>query len=377
MNNQNCLIIAGEKSGEEHCLSFLPELQKLCPNATFWGVGGDEMKKVGFEIRYHLNDFSSWGVSEVISKIPFYIKALGEIEKEVELRQTKMAILIDFQDFNLRLAKRLKKKGVKVMYYVAPQAWAWKAYRAQVLEKTVHSLFTIIPFEKEWFEKRGVSRVKSIAHPLMTHFVDELKDHNKEKYDFKRPFRLLLLPGSRNFEVKNLLPLYIEAVKLLSEENYKFELGIVKSPSVKNELFNQIKKYAPVEFSNENLSSALKWADFSFAASGTVTLACALFQVPTIICYKSSLLNEYIFRTFLSYNGPIGLANIVHEQYIFPELVQEEASEYNIVRELKKWMFDKENYRNTVDTLSNTKEMLKGEIPDVSSYFANILEERK
>ena len=125
--SENVLIIAGEKSGEEHALTFLEGLKVQHPEIKFWGVGGDELAAQGMELKYHLRDFSSWGFSEVIKKLPFYIKALKNIEQEALKRKTKTAILIDFQDFNLRLAKRLKKQGVNVLYYVAPQAWAWKA----------------------------------------------------------------------------------------------------------------------------------------------------------------------------------------------------------------------------------------------------------
>jgi lipid-A-disaccharide synthase len=128
MKKQSCLIIAGEKSGEEHALSFLNELKRASPDTEFFGVGGDEMKQAGVELLYHLNDFSSWGYSEVITKIPFYFKAMNTIVDEVKKRGTKTAILIDFQSFNLKLAGKLKEIGVEVLYYVAPQACAWIEY---------------------------------------------------------------------------------------------------------------------------------------------------------------------------------------------------------------------------------------------------------
>ena len=145
MVDSSCLIIAGEKSGEEHAMSFLPTLMESSPGMKFFGVGGDEMSSLGVENLYHLKDFSSWGFSEVIGKIPFYFKALNQIVEEVKKRKCKFAILIDFQDFNLRLAKKLNREGVRVFYYVAPQAWAWKAWRAKALEENVDTLFTIIP----------------------------------------------------------------------------------------------------------------------------------------------------------------------------------------------------------------------------------------
>ena len=127
---------------------FFKELKDSLPNVHFFGVGGDELKSLSMELIFHLNDFSSWGASEVLTKLPFYFKAADKLLSEIEMRQCKVAILIDFQDFNFRLAKKLKKRGVDVLYYVAPQAWAWRSGRGRVLGQIVHTLFTIIPLIK-------------------------------------------------------------------------------------------------------------------------------------------------------------------------------------------------------------------------------------
>lgn len=370
----NCLIIAGEKSGEEHALSFFKSLKSVAPNCQFWGVGGDELANEGMELIYHLKDFSSWGYSEVIGKIPFYFKALNHIDELVDKRNCKVAILIDFQDFNQRLAKRLKKKGVKVLYYVAPQAWAWKAYRAQVLEKTVHSLFTIIPFEKKWFEDRGVTRVHSVAHPLWLTYQSELVgDIVKRKYaEVKKETRILLLPGSRNFEVRHLLPKFIETVKQLKESR-NIKVGIVRSSNVNDNLLAPYMNVVDEVWENEELSKALKWADVSMAASGTVTLATALFGVPTIVAYQSSLLNEFIFYTFLSYSGFISLANIVHEKEVFPELLQERVSVFNLKNELCHILDNENVYSERIKTLAQTKNLISGGDFNAGEYMGKII----
>jgi lipid-A-disaccharide synthase len=358
---KNCLIIAGEKSGEEHALSFIRSMKSVSPDCHFWGVGGDELEREGMELIYHLKEFSSWGFSEVIGKIPLYFKALKKIESLVNTKKCKVAILIDFQDFNLRLAKKLKKNGVKVLYYVAPQAWAWKAYRAKVLEGCVHSLFTIIPFEKKWFQSRGVTRVHSVAHPLWLKEV-------------KAKARLLLLPGSRNFEVKHLLPSFIKAKKELEKE-FKLEVGLVSSSNVKKELIEPYLREIDKVWKNEDLADALKWADCSIAASGTVTLATALFNVPTVVAYKGSLLNEFIYYTFLSYEGFISLANIVHEKEVFSELTQDRASEYNMATELKKIISNENIYNDKIKTLLKTKDLISGGDFDAGEYMGKVIEE--
>ncbi|MDH5580282.1 MAG: lipid-A-disaccharide synthase, partial [Bdellovibrionales bacterium] len=330
MNESNCLIIAGEKSGEQHCLSFYDELRSLCPQTHFWGVGGDDLKDKGMEILYHLKDFSSWGISEVIGKIPFYMKALKDIELQCLKRKTKVAILIDFQDFNLRLAKKLNKHGVKVLYYVAPQAWAWKAHRAQVLEETVHSLFTIIPFERDWFEKRGVNKVISVNHPLLkTH--EKVLYKNRQRCSLQEKINLLILPGSRNFEVRHLLPIFIKTLKLLKKK-YNVTSYLVQSPNVNKHLYSPYEKEVDYIHPHSELEEVMEYSNLALAASGTITLSTALMEIPTIVCYQGSLLNEFVYQTFIDYKGPISLANIVHQELVFPELLQERVNSFNLFK---------------------------------------------
>ena len=368
---KSCLVIAGEKSGEEHALSFFHQLKKESPDTSFFGVGGNELKDQGLELLYHLNDFSSWGYSEVFAKIPFYINAMDVILTEVEKRGTKVAILIDFQSFNLKLAGKLKEKGVEVLYYVAPQAWAWKEYRVKKLAHSVHTLFTIIPFEKNWFSERGVNKVISIDHPLLTTYQKELEHY--QSHQFGKTINLLLLPGSRHFEVEKLLPEFIDAYLELNKK-LKISLSIVKSSSVSRELFTPYEKHFDTVYSNEELVIALKSADFAFAASGTVTLTCALFEVPTVVCYKTSLINQFIFETFVKYNWFISLANIIHNCSVFPELLQDSASSYNIVSEFQKWYYNHKKYQEIKNALKETKRLVKGEKINVAHYMSEVLE---
>ncbi|MBC7429096.1 MAG: lipid-A-disaccharide synthase [Bacteriovorax sp.] len=372
MANKSCLIIAGEKSGEEHTLSFFNDLKKASPGTIFFGVGGDELKKEGLELLYHLNDFSSWGYSEVIAKIPFYKKAMDRIVEEVISRNCKTAILVDFQSFNLKLAGKLKEIGVEVLYYVAPQAWAWKAYRVKKLARSVHTLFTIIPFEKKWFNDRGVSKVISVDHPLWTTYKDDLMAFKKE-VEVKSPVKILLLPGSRKFEVDKLLPIFIESIKELKKE-FPIRVSIVKSNSIPQALFDAYQKYFDVEYTNENLIDALKEADFALAASGTVTLTCALYEVPSVVCYKTSLLNAFIYDIIVSYRGFISLANIVQNRSVFPELLQDQVSAYNIVSYLKNWYYNKTASSELKTQLKETKTQVRGEAIDIPKYMADVID---
>lgn len=375
----NCLLIAGEKSGEEHALSFLSKIKSEVPDLEIWGVGGDELENTGMELNYHLKDFSSWGFTEVIGKIPFYFKALNFLTEKSKNKDCKVAILIDFQDFNMRLAKRLKKQGVKILYYVAPQAWAWKPWRASVLGRTVHTLFTILPFEKSWFSKRGVEKVISVAHPVWLTYQDKIKSlelgiSKKSFESMQEETKIVLLPGSRNFEIENLLPKFIEAAKELSKKrNCKFAL--VRSANVNESLYEPYLKDIDFIYENSQIEDALTWADLSMAASGTVTLTCALFEVPTVVAYQTSMMNYYIFDTFLNYSGDVSLANVVHEKRVFPECLQEFATDYNIEKALLNWMTNIEAFNQTKSDLLSTREKVMGEDSNVGLYMSNIIKE--
>lgn len=369
----SCLIITGEKSGEEHALSFFKELRFASPDTRFFGVGGEPLQAAGLELIYDLKDFSSWGYSGVITKIPFYLKAMNNILAEVDKRQCKTAILIDYQSFNLKLAGKLKERGVEVLYYVAPQAWAWKEYRVKKLSQYVHTLFTIIPFEKKWFRDRGVKKVVSIDHPLWTTYQKELSNYSSGMLDKNKPMKLLLLPGSRQFEVALLLPEFIASINEL-KKHFPLEVSIVKSSSVAEDLFTTFNHHFDKIYSNDQLVVALKNADCALAASGTVTLTCALFEVPTVVCYKTSLLNQFIFESFVNYKWFISLANIVQNRAVFPELLQDQVSSYNIVSHFKFWYYNEEEFRELKAQLKQTKNLVRGEGVDIPQYMANVID---
>lgn len=371
MYKKTCLIIAGEKSGEEHTLSFFKDLKRLSPDTSFFGVGGDELKSEGLEILYHLNDFSSWGYSEVLAKIPFYKKAMDHLVDEVQRRHCKVAIVVDFQSFNLKIAGRLKDLGVDVLYYVAPQAWAWKAYRVKKLSRAVHTLFTIIPFEKLWFKERGVQNVMGVDHPLWTTYKKELEAFKKPE-GFNSTITITLLPGSRRFEVEKLLPVFIASI-IEIKKFFPVNVAIVKSSSVPAELYEPYQEYIDQVYTNEKLVSALKKSDFALAASGTVTLTCALFEVPTIVCYKTSLLNQFIYETVVSYRGFVSLANIIQNKAVFPELLQDQVEAYNIVSYLKNWYYNKEDYSALRQQLKRTSVLVRGEAQDIPKYMAETI----
>lgn len=371
-----CLIIAGEQSGEDHAMTFFNDLKRRCDETNFFGVGGDKLRSEDVELIYHLNDFSSMGITEVLFKLPFYLRAMKRILKEVDTRNCKTAILIDFQGFNLKLAKKLTKRGIKVLYYVAPQAWAWKAYRAEAIQKYTHTLFTILPFEKEWFSNRGVQNIKAVKHPLRVEFSGQLGGlRNKSSTEIrKRKPRVLLLPGSRNTEVKLLLPIFVQAAALVKEQ-IDCEIAIVQTPSVNK--YNYIHCDSFVAYESTELLKACDWADVCIATSGTVTLATGLFSLPTVVSYRLTVINEMILRSIINYTGAVSLTNIIHNKKLFPEFLHYNADRYNIAKEIMRFLRDEKLYDETVAQLMKTKEMLEGDDFDTSEYMAQVINDKK
>jgi lipid-A-disaccharide synthase len=369
--SKSCLIIAGEKSGEEHALSFLPNLIQENPHVNFFGVGGGEFEKLNVELIYHIRDFSGIGFSEIIKKIPFYLNAMEKITQEVVSRNCKTAILIDFQGFNLKLAKKLKYLGVKVLYYVAPQAWIWKPWRTKALERNVHTLFTILPFEKEWFSKRGVTNIKSVPHPLIKKLSPHLKNiPARNPIISSKKIKVLFLPGSRNTEVASLLPIFEKLIKQLKEK-YDIESTCITVDSV-NESLYQLAKFDHL-LGNTYLENEINSSDLCVAASGTVTLMTGILQLPTVVIYKVSLISEFIFRNFVKYTGPISLPNIIIGKEVFPELTQASASAENILNQLKIWIESPKEYTHTITSLKQLSDLLAIEDINVSKYLSEVI----
>jgi lipid-A-disaccharide synthase len=275
----------------------------------------------------------------------------------------------------MRLAARLKKRGVKVLYYVAPQAWAWKAGRSAALSQNTHTLFTILPFEKDWFGSRGVKQIKSIPHPLMLTYKDQLNSIPEKPFgSWDKKLKLLLLPGSRRFEVHSLLPAFIQSVKLLKKE-MPVEVHLVKVNHLKQDIYDYYKNDIDVWYESDELTKAMNFCHISLASSGTVTLSTGLFELPTIVCYKASLLNEFIFYNLIKYSGPISLTNIVHNQMVFPELTQSGVDPAKIASIIRTWTSNENLYNGIKSTLKDTKKLLSGEDLSIPHYMARVIHE--
>lgn len=327
---QEVLVIAGEKSAEEHFVSMYGDIISSNSEIHFYGVGGNEMKSLGIDCIYDLSSFSSMGLTEPIKKLPYYFSAMNTLIEETKKRRTKFAILIDFQEFNLKMAQRLTENGIKVLYYVAPQAWAWRSGRCKKLAKYTYRLFTILPFEKKWFSDRGVKQIVECQHPVFKKFNENIPDFEKMKMSREKDPVILFLPGSRNSEVKKLLPVYYKALKKIKILLPHFKFSIVLSDSITLPLeIEKIREFNYV-YSNAQLDLALEQSSFCISASGTVNLNCAFYRVPTIVCYDANRLNYFVARELVGYKGFASLVNIISEKEVFPELLQDKCNATNL-----------------------------------------------
>jgi lipid-A-disaccharide synthase len=373
----NVLLIAGEPSGEEHAMSFLPELLKERADIKLWGVGGDLLAEKGMELCYHLKDFSTMGFSEVVGKISYYKKALNFLTNEAVKRNTRDAILIDFQDFNLRLAQRLSKKGIRVWYYVAPQAWAWRPWRAKTLSLCTYKLFTILPFEEKWFRERGVSQQVSVPHPLTKSWgqqISNLKPSPWSKRLLSEP-RLIVLPGSRRSEVGPLLPLFVETIKILKTHFPEMKVTLSRVPHLNPELYECALDVVDKWILPEELPRYLLESDAALAASGTVTMGTGLLGVPTVVAYQSGLLNEFIIRKIINYQKAVSLTNLILNKMVFPEYLQQQAHPSLMSQPIINWWRNPVEWEKIKKDLSVLTELLSQGEKSVGEMMAKEMKE--
>jgi lipid-A-disaccharide synthase len=416
------LIVVGEKSGEELVLSFFKTLwiqlkntnRKSLNSIEAWGVVGKDLEKEGVVPLLYWQDIQAWGVSGILHRLPFYWKLIKKIEKNVELRQTKVAILCDFQTFNLILAKRLKKKGVKIIYLVAPQAWVWKPWRVKHLRNAVHTLVCLLPFEVQWFQMRKFQPIFWLPHPFLKNFevfqseILQKSHHRLQAFDcWQRPkqkiqhctdFHLLWLPGSRLTEVKNFLKIACDTLMSLLDDLKNAHLKTLPFQKIicevvwsdhfcndqQADLYHFLQKHFNVYLESGHLE--WKWSDSSqisiallnshgcWATSGTVTLACSYFLVPTIVVYDLSLLNECVAEWMVPYRGPYALGNIYVGKKIFPELICHEFSLYNLRLNTYKWFEEiSPPFDSSSENMQNKKNLLPQEqiLALKDFYFSN------
>lgn len=315
------MVIAGEASGDLHGGNVLKELKSLNSEIKLIGTGGKLISELGTEVYYSVKDLAVIGFFEVAKRYSYYKGIFDAIVEKLDTEKPDAVFLVDYAGFNLKLAKEAKDRGIKVIFYIAPQVWAWKKGRIEILKKYVDELIVLFPFEVDYFKKEGM-QTHCFGHPLL----DIVKPScPKEQFDSNWRLnatkkRISLLPGSRNNEIAKHLPLLFETASCLNKKNSDLEFLIPLAPTVNEEVLEPyMQQYAlDLKTIKDDTYNCVAHSDFAVVASGTATLETAILGTPEIIYYKSSLITYLIGKYLLRINM-IGLPNIIVNEKLVPE----------------------------------------------------------
>jgi lipid-A-disaccharide synthase len=326
------MIIAGEASGDVHGARLVRAMQALSPGLEFFGVGGSVLRQAGVRIRVDNSQIAVVGISEALAKLRILLKALKVAKEDLKAIRPDLLIIIDFPDFNLRVATVARKLGIPVMYYIGPQIWAWRTGRVKKIKKVIDHMVVIFPFEAAFYEKRHVP-VTFVGHPLLDGMMSTRSGQTKG--DLSGNSMLIgLLPGSRNEEIRRLLPTMVQVADMLGDHIPGIRFAIPVASSVDRGLVEAIAEGGRTRFLilSDRLRDILDKATLLITASGTVTLEAAIAGTPMIIVYKVSNLSYWLAKLLVRVEY-IGLANLVAGKTVVPELIQHEASAEKIAHQ--------------------------------------------
>jgi lipid-A-disaccharide synthase len=338
---KNLLVVAGEDSGDMHAADVIRELKTKRPDLSVWGIGGEKLRAEGVDLLHDTREMDVLGIAEVLRRYPFFKRVFNEVLAEADRRKPEAVLLVDYPGFNLRLAKELKKRGVKVLYYICPQVWAWNRGRIPKMAKIIDRLMVIFPFEVEVFKDVDL-KVDFVGHPM----VDELREF-REKEAVPLPWngekKIALLPGSRSQEIRYILPPLLAAAQRMepSRPDVSFLVPVPERRIRQVEAVLQTANDAPRNISvlSGRAREVLKQADAAFVASGTATLEAALLGCPTVLVYRGGFLN-YLFVRALIRVPWLGIANIVSNREIMPECLQQEMTPMKLAATMDPLMND-------------------------------------
>ncbi len=322
MSGRELLIVAGEVSGDIHAGNLLRELNDLDPTITAYGVGGDRLIDAGLEAVATVDELAHMGLVEVLRELPRILRLMNSLVDEAKRRKPDLAVLVDSPDFNLRLARRLRSLGIPVVLYVSPQLWAWRRGRVHQVRELAEEVLCILPFEVPFYEEHGV-KARYVGHPLVDEIyrVGLLGAENRA-----RVRRLGLLPGSRGMEVRQLLPVMMEALALMPTEQVE-EAVLIEAPGMES-VVDEVLAGCPadsrlIRSGGEDRREALVGSALAWTASGTATLECTLLDVPMVVGYKLRALSFALARLLVKVPN-VALVNLIAGETVVPELLQKD-----------------------------------------------------
>lgn len=326
--SKSVLLIAGEVSGDMHAAGLVRAIKRRCSDMEFFGIGGDELRAAGMEIIVDARDMAVMGLAEVIKRYGFFKQVFSDMVSLACARKPDAVVLVDYPGFNLRFAEKAHKMGIKVVYYICPQVWAWRRSRIRKMARIVNRLIVIFPFEPEVFKGTGL-KVDFVGHPLVEVAEKALAEPLKDLPWNGEP-KIALLPGSRRQEVERILPSMVSAAGLLERKNSGAAF-LIASPSdeiagnVREVLSSHLDKPTRCEIVVGDTRQVLRQVRAAMVASGTATIEAALMGCPMVVVYKMSPLTYFLGRLLVKVPD-IGMVNVVAGRRLCPELIQGAAT---------------------------------------------------
>ncbi|MFZ0727693.1 MAG: lipid-A-disaccharide synthase [Desulfobacterales bacterium] len=371
-SGQPCvMVVAGEASGDQHGARLVAEMRRSNPNIFFCGIGGREMAAAGVRILIQAAELAVVGITEVFAKLPVVFRSLALVKKLLQSLKPDLLILIDFPDFNLRVAAGARKLGIPVLYYISPQIWAWRRGRVKKIGKLVSHMAVILPFEAVFYADHGIP-VTFVGHPLLDRgAAKEEKGASSDTIDGRT--RIGLLPGSRAGEIERLLPVMLAAAAKMIRQDSRLAFTVSVAPSVeKKTIVGMIERcgaHGAIDFSEEPVERLFKRCRLVVAASGTVTLQAAIAGTPMVIIYKVSPVSYWLGRALIRVDH-IGLINLIAGRRLVPELVQDQATAAGISRQVFGLLADDNRLARLKSDLLAAAQVLGG--PGASRQVAQI-----
>ena len=365
------LVVAGEASADLHA-GHLVERIRQSTEIQLVGIGGDHLVRQGLKPIIHARNMAVVGFTEAIRKIPQTFRLLSELEKLAAAEKPDLALLLDLPDFNLRLAPRLKRLGIPVVYYISPQVWAWRSGRVHQMADCLDLLLSILPFEKDWYSRNAPAslNVEYVGHPAL----EEIPDL---PYD-PRPLRIAILPGSRESEWRNLFGPMIEAAALMarSDPSLEFQLPLAEPLRMAGSFAREcLSENGPFGDALRSLGSrlavlevpaheVLRSSKAAWIASGTATLEAAIVGIPMVVAYKVSGTTAFIFKHLVRYKGAVAMVILIHggldsAERAVTEVLQEQVTPENLASSMRE-LLREPSWSTQRDRLARTRTILSG-----------------
>ena len=374
------LISAGEASGDIHAAAVTAAIKKIDSSAEVFGMGGDALRNAGGEVLFDIKDHGVMGFVEVLKKLPDLFKLRDDFEKVMDERKPDCLITVDYPGFNMKLAKLAHDKGIPVVSYIAPSAWAWHKSRAKKVAKIVDKVACIFPFEYDVYKEAGAP-VEFVGHPLVDIVKPKMTKGEAMAFAGKEEWKklILLMPGSRLMEIEKMLPTLLEAAKLIKKQLPEVSFVMPRAGTIPVSLLEEKIQASGLEvkITEGNNYDLFSVADLALATSGTVTLEAALCGLGSVIVYKTNPVTYFIAK--LVVNIPhIGLPNIVAAKSVLPELIQNDFTPAKVAQEALALLESKRNAKMKED-LAYVKERLgkPGAVGRVAELVLKIAGEKR